>query len=159
MKEALPILRRLASYLLFFVASTLVFYYVLSLSLWMYASHEGMEAQEALLAGVYLPITYSFVSLGVTLASQALLIGKPASNEKRLYAISLMVFFGIMLGASILILAEGLSSIPTDESSTDPSFFLCGLLPLLVFSASETVYGLATIRSYGKEKAAETQSL
>lgn len=39
MKEALPILRRLASYLLFFVASTLVFYYVLSLSLWMYASH------------------------------------------------------------------------------------------------------------------------
>lgn len=156
--EAFRIIRKISYYLVFFIASTLVFYFLIGLSLTRYTPTSSINSDETLIENIYLPMMYALISLIVMLVVQFLLIGKPSDAEKRLYSISLLVFFGVLLGAAVLILAEGLVSIPSNAVSTNPGFFLCALAPVFVISLSEVLYGglgLLALRAKAKNPKAD----
>jgi Na+/proline symporter len=149
--EAFKIIRKLVYYMMFFIASTLVFYFLVGLALTRYTVVVDINSDENLIHNIYLPFMYSILALLVMLISQFLLIGNPEDNEKHLYSISLLVFFGVVFGAGLLILAEGLVNIPDNAVSTDPSFFLCALIPALGIGLGEILYGIISLRDLAKK--------
>ncbi len=149
--EAFKIIRKLAYYLLFLIASTLVFYFLVGLALTRYTAIDNINSEENLINNIYLPLMYTLIALVVMLVSQFLLIGKPGDNEARLYSILLIVFFGVILGAGLIILAEGLINIPGNPVSTNPTFLLCALVPALFIGLCEILYGIFGLLALSKK--------
>jgi Na+/proline symporter len=149
--EAFKIIRKLVYYMLFFIASTLVFYFLVGLALTRYTAVADINSDENLIHNVFLPFMYTLLALLVMVVTQFLLIGNPGDSEKRLYSISLLVFFGVIFGAGLLILAVGLVNIPSNSVSTNPSFFLCALIPALGIGLGEILYGAISLRALAKK--------
>lgn len=139
--EALKILKRIAFYLLFIVASTLFYREMICFSLFAYKEAWESFTFDLLAKDVFLPLLYSILSLGIALIAQFLLIGKPKEVETTIYPWTLMVYFGIGAVAAIIILAIGLNKIPLEPVNKNPIFLIIPIVIALLFTLSEVLWG------------------
>ncbi len=156
--EALKILRRIAYYLLFIVASTLFFKELVSLALVTYTEAWGSFSYELLLNKIYLPVLYATICLALALLSQGILIGRPREVETSVYPWALIIYFGIGLVSAIIILAIGLVKIPNEPSNKNPFFLVIPLSIAILFTAAEVLWGtLFLFREKKKERLADKE--
>lgn len=156
--EALKILRRIAYYLLFIVASTLFYKEVLSFAFFPYTETWETFSFGLLFKDVFLPFLYASLSLGIALVAQFLLIGKPKKVETTIYPWTLMVYFGIGAVAAIIILAIGLVKIPSEPVNKNPFFLVTSIIIALLFTLSEVLWGfLCFLKNKKAEKAEEIE--
>lgn len=139
--EALKIIRRIAYYLVFLIASTLFFYEMVSLSLVTYKDGWDTFSFSLLFKEVYLPFFYAVISLAVALLTEAFLIGKPKEVETTVYPWTLIIFFGLGLLFSVIIMVLGLIKIPDEPLNKDPSFLILPLVCSILFTLSEVLWG------------------
>lgn len=139
--EALKIIRRIAYYLVFLIASTLFFYEMVSLSLVTYKDGWDTFSFFLLFKEVYLPFFYAVISLAVALLTEAFLIGKPKEVETTVYPWTLIIFFGLGLLFSVIIMVLGLIKIPDEPLNKDPSFLILPLVCSILFTLSEVLWG------------------
>ena len=149
--EALKILKRIAFYLLFIVASTLCFYSLVSLSLTAYTEAWGNLDFDLVAKEVFLPLLYAFLSLGLALIAQIFLIGKPKQVETTLYPWLLIGLFGIGAVVSLIILGYGLFKLESEPLNQDPIFLIVPLVVALLFTLSEILYGALILLRQKKE--------
>jgi hypothetical protein len=150
--EALGILKKILYYILFVCASTLFAYFFLEAGLYPYAnSLAGLsDVNTPLLQGVYLPIIYSALSLAVALITQFFLIRPSSWNEKRLYGWGMVIVFGALLAALLVLLIFYVKhNAPIGEIS---------LIPVAAFASIECGFGirylLIAIEACAKENSA-----
>lgn len=148
--ETIKTIGKILSFLIFFVSATLFFYACCQLGFARYTVAEDYNSPTHILSTIYLPIIYAFLSLALTIITQALVISKRSLNTKRLFSIALMVFFGIMLGGSILMLAYGIVRIPNNEMNTDPTIWIISMCPVFALSAIEIIVGVFSYFKYKK---------
>lgn len=139
--EALKIIRRIAYYLVFLIASTLFFYEMVSLSLVTYKDGWDTFSFSLLFKEVYLPFFYAVISLTVALLTEAFLIGKPKEVETTIYPWTLIIFFGLGLLFSVIIMVLGLIKILDEPLNKDPSFLILPLVCSILFTLSEVLWG------------------
>lgn len=156
--EALKILRRIAYYLVFIVASTLCFYELVSLSLTTYTDLWKEWSFDLLLSKVYLPMLYAFLSLGLALLSQALLIRKPTPVERNVYPWVLIVYFGIGVVVSAVVLGIGLANVQAEPINKNPFFLVIPLAVSLLFTLMEVLWGLLNLLRAKKEDLADKKA-
>lgn len=158
--EAFKILKRIAFYLLFIVAATLFYREMICFSLFAYKETWETFTFDLLMNDVFLPLLYATLSLGVTLVTQFLLIGKPKEMETTIYPWTLMVYFGIGAIASIIILAIGLTKIPSEPLNQNPFFLIIPIIVVLLFTLSEVLWGfLYFLKNKKEEKRREIETL
>jgi len=129
------LLRKVTSYFLFYVAATLFFYFFVSAGLYPYSnSLANPYDMDNLLQYIYLPVIFSMLSLGVALLSQFFLLKIGGPYEERIYALSLLIFFGVYFLFALLILIL---------SCSHSSFIsaLC-LIPPFLLSSGEIALGI-----------------
>jgi len=156
--EALKILRRIAYYLLFIVASTLFFKELVSLALVTYTEIWETFSFELLLNKIYLPVLYATICLALALLSQGILIGRPREVETSVYPWTLIIYFGVGLISAIIILAIGLVKIPNEPSNKNPFFLAIPLSIAILFTVAEVLWGtLFLFREKKKEQLADKE--
>jgi hypothetical protein len=130
------ILKKTVYYFLLAVASTMFCYFAIRSSLYFYASKGSTDAlsESNILLGIYLPSILSLLSLAVALLDQLRVLHVNDANEKRLYGIALIVYFGVMFLALIALLVY--------EARNNASIGMVCLIPLFLFSALEIAYGI-----------------
>lgn len=142
--ETVKVLSKILSVLMFFAAATLFLYGCTTMGLARYtAVPEGVDINSAshLLRTIYLPVIYTILSLAVMLILQLTVISQRSPNTKRLFALGLIVFFAIVLGGTIIMLAYGLVRIPNNLVNNDPAIWVVSLCPLFGLSIIEIVVG------------------
>ena len=134
--KASDILKKTVYYFLLAVASTMFFYFSIRSSLYFY-SCKGATAplsESNLLLGIYLPSILALLSLAVALLDQLRILHINDANEKRLYGIALIVYFGVTFLAMVALLVY--------EARNNASIGMVCLIPLFLFSALEIAYGI-----------------
>lgn len=139
--ETVKTLSKILSVLMFFVAATLFLYGCAMMGLARYTAAEDINSASHLLRTIYLPALYAFLSLAVMLVLQLAVISQRSPNTKRLFALGLIVFFAIMLGGAILMLAYGLVRIPVNQVNNDPAIWVVSLCPVFGLSIIEIIVG------------------
>ena len=159
------IIRRLAYYLVFYAAVSLMFYFLISSGLYFYT--KGSVFNEAsVLSKIVLPSIYAFLSLGVALLVQVFLIGRTYYTEKKIHSIGNLAFFGILILAMILILVYGLVGLKDGGQATaathNPAFLYLPMIPLgmlclgeIGFSVFSLTASLKELKEEAEEKAKE----
>jgi hypothetical protein len=134
--KASDILKKTVYYFLLAVASTMFFYFSIRASLYSYSSKGTADAlsESGLLLGIYLPSILALLSLAVALLDQLRILHITNANEKRLYGIALIVYFGILFLAMILVLVY--------EARNNASIGMVCLIPLFLYSSLEVAYGI-----------------
>lgn len=154
--EALKILKRIAFYLLFIVASTLFYREMICFSLFAYTEAWETFTFDLLAKDVFLPLLYATLSFGIALIAQFLLIGKPKEIETTIYPWTLMIYFGVGAIMAVIILAIGLTKIPSEPVNKDPLFLIVPIVIVLLFTLSEVLWGfLYFLKNKKKEKLQE----
>lgn len=154
--EALKILKRIAFYLLFIVASTLFYREMICFSLFAYTEAWETFTFDLLAKDVFLPLLYATLSFGIALIAQFLLIGKPKEIETTIYPWTLMIYFGVGAIMAVIILAIGLTKIPSEPVNKDPLFLIVPIVIVLLFTLSEVLWGfLYFLKNKKKEKLKE----
>jgi uncharacterized membrane protein len=134
--KASDILKKTVYYFLLAVASTMFFYFSIRSSLYFYSSKGSNDAlsEANILIGIYLPSLLALLSLAVALLDQLRVLHIKDANEKRLYGIALIVYFGVMFLAMIALLVY--------EARNNASIGMVCLIPLFLFSLLEIAYGI-----------------
>lgn len=154
--EAFKILKRIAFYLLFIVASTLFYREMICFSLFAYTEAWETFTFDLLAKDVFLPLLYATLSFGIALIAQFLLIGKPKEIETTIYPWTLMIYFGVGAIMAVIILAIGLTKIPSEPVNKDPLFLIVPIVIVLLFTLSEVLWGfLYFLKNKKKEKLQE----
>lgn len=154
--EAFKILKRIAFYLLFIVASTLFYREMICFSLFAYTEAWETFTFDLLAKDVFLPLLYATLSFGIALIVQFLLIGKPKEIETTIYPWTLMIYFGVGAIMAVIILAIGLTKIPSEPVNKDPLFLIVPIVIVLLFTLSEVLWGfLYFLKNKKKEKLKE----
>lgn len=154
--EAFKILKRIAFYLLFIVASTLFYREMICFSLFAYTEAWETFTFDLLAKDVFLPLLYATLSFGIALIAQFLLIGKPKEIETTIYPWTLMIYFGVGAIMAVIILAIGLTKIPSEPVNKDPLFLIVPIVIVLLFTLSEVLWGfLYFLKNKKKEKLKE----
>lgn len=154
--EAFKILKRIAFYLLFIVVSTLFYREMICFSLFAYTEAWESFTFDLLAKDVFLPLLYATLSFGIALIAQFLLIGRPKEVETTIYPWTLIIYFGVGAIATVIILAIGLTKIPSEPVNKDPLFLIVPIVITLLFTLSEVLWGfLYFLKNKKKEKIQE----
>ena len=154
--EALKVLKRIAYYLLFIVASTLFYREVISFALFPYTDAWATFSFDLLFKNVYLPFLYAVLSLAIAIIAQAVLINKPKEVETSIYPWTLMVYFGIGLIVAVFILVYGLLKMGGETVNNNPWFLVIPMIIAILFTLAEVLWGfLYFLGNKKKEKAKE----
>lgn len=109
--DSAKLLKKLLSYLILLVSGFGFVYFLLLGGLNLYTSGRADTlTMENLQQYVILPIVFSFLCLLVLGLDQFLMIKVSEANEKRLYAIGLLVYFGALLGFCLVFFVRSLCS-------------------------------------------------
>lgn len=132
--EAIKIIKRIASYLVFVIAASLFLKNSVTVALAYYIdSSKAFEAS-------FLPAIYSILTLGITLLFQLLVIGKPKEIEENIYPWILTVPFAVMLFTSIFIIAQAIVACNNDPTLS-VMYAVVGMLPVTTLSVIEIAAG------------------
>lgn len=132
--EALKIIKRIISYLVFVIAASLFLKNSVTVALAYYIdSSKAFEAS-------FLPAIYSILTLGITLLFQLLVIGKPKEIEENIYPWVLTVPFSVMLFTSIFIIAQAIVACNNDPTLS-VMYAVVGMLPVTTLSVIEIAAG------------------
>jgi hypothetical protein len=147
--KASYILKKTVYYFLLAVASTMFFYFSIRASLYFYSSANDPNAlnENGLLMGIYLPSLLALLSLAVALLDQLRVLVINDANEKRLYGIALIVYFGILFLAMVVLLVY--------EARNNALIGMVSLIPLFLFSLVEIAYGIIKTMEGTKAVSAE----
>lgn len=148
--ETIKTIGKILSFLIYFVSATLFFYACCQLGFARYTMADDINSSAHILKTIYMPFIYALLSLALTIITQVMIISKRSPNTKRLFSIALMVFFGIMLGGSILMLAYGLVRIPNNEINTDPTLWIVSMCPVFSLSIIEIIVGIFSYIKWNK---------
>lgn len=145
--EALKIIKRIISYLVFVIAASLFLKNSVTVALAYYIdSSKAFEAS-------FLPAIYSILTLGITLLFQLLVIGKPKEIEENIYPWILTVPFAVMLFTSIFIIAQAIVTCNNDPNLS-VMYAVVGMLPVTTLSVIEIAAG---VMFFIKNKKAEPE--
>lgn len=148
--ETVKTIGKILSFLVYFVSATLFFYACCQLGFARYTVADDINSASHILTTIYLPVIYALLSLTLVIITQALIIPKRSANTKRLFSIALMVFFAIMLGGSLLMLAYGIVRIPSNTVNTDPTLWIISLCPVFALSIIEIILGIISYLKWNK---------
>jgi hypothetical protein len=140
------LLRKVSSYILFYVAATLFFYFFVSAGLYPYGTTlSDPFTLEHLLENVYLPVIFAVLSLSVALAAQFFLLKIGGPYEERIYGFTLVAFFGFYFLFALVILIL---------TFVFPALVLAlMLIPVFLISIAELTLGiLRVVDSYKATK-------
>ena len=144
--EALKIIKRIVSYLVFVIAASLFLKNSVTVALAYYI--DPAKAFES----AFLPAIYSIITLGITLLFELLVIGKPKEVEKNIYPWVLIVPFAVMLFTSLFIVAEAVVAC-NDDPSLSVMYAVVGMLPTITLSVIEIAVGAVHFFKNKKEDA------
>jgi hypothetical protein len=149
--ETGKLFKKLIAYLILLVAGFGFVYFLLSAGLNVYVEGKiDFSDKNSVQQSLILPIVFSFLCLLVSGLDQFLLIQINEANEKRIYGIALMVYFGALLALSLAFFIRSLASNGT----------ILALLsvPTMAVELAEIVYGLLTLLAAQKALKAEPVS-
>lgn len=142
--ETIKTIGKILSFFVFFVAASLFFYSCCQLGFARYTASEEFNSPSHILSTIYLPLIYALISLALMIIMQTLIISKRSLNTKRLFSVALMVFFGVMLGGGILMLAYGLVRIPNNEMNNDPTLWIVSMCLIFALAIIEIMVGIVS---------------
>jgi magnesium-transporting ATPase (P-type) len=149
------LVKKAGLYTIFFVASTLFFYFCLSTALYPYSEKldngtNGVAISQIIGEHLFLPLSFGFLCLMILGLFQFVLIRPSSPTEKRIFAIARLVYFGLSLGLSLLVF---IMAIDPKASAT-----LIGCIAPLTLCIAEIVLGILQLLSANKELAVEESS-
>ncbi len=148
--EAFSILKRLASYLAYFVALVIFFYFAVSTGLYFFQDGSLPLSEDGVFGGLILPSLYAYVGLGVALVVEFTLLTRPSSpTEKKIFSWANVAVCLFHLAVLLVVLIVGGTSLK--EGHPDFQFLLVPLIPPLLLSAGEISYATAGLISAHKE--------
>lgn len=133
--EALKIIKRIASYAVFFAAATLFLLNSVTVALAPYI--DELHAYE----NSFLPFMYVVLSFGVMLLFQLLVIGKPKEVEENIYPWLLIVLFAVMLFVSGIVLGKAIVAY-VENNALNVWYAVAGTAPSIILAASEVAVGI-----------------
>ena len=144
--EARAILKKLALYLVFFVASVIFTYFMTSIGLFFFSEGAFPVEEEPLFGKIVMPIMYAAVALGVSLVVEFGVLGTPSEpTERKIFAWGLVVVFLFHLAVLAVVLIVGSTFIKPEHP--DFSFLAVPLVPPLVFVLGQLAYGISMLVS------------
>lgn len=146
--DATKLLKKLVSYLILIVAGFGFVYFILLAGLNLYTNGRANPlTADSLQQYVILPVIFSFLCLLVLGLDQFLMVKVNDANEKRLYSIGLLVYFGALLGYTLVFFIRSLTSQGTMLSLL--------AVPCLAAELAEITLGIIKLISAQKELTSE----
>ena len=133
------LIKKAGLYTIFLVASTLFVYFTLMAALYPYAEKlnqlpAGSDVSGLIAEGIMLPMVFAILSLVILGLVQFLLLKPGSVTEKRIFSWVLIVFFGLALAMTILVLVGAFRDMATGA--------ILGSVPALALSLSEIILGI-----------------